>query len=72
MTKLLEVVLKKLATLPADRQENIVRLILKEIVEHIENEPIKDHDSSSLPPSIGMGATRFHHSALNMNLRLRR
>lgn len=57
MTKLLELALKKLATLPADRQENIAQLILKEIGENIENEPIKDHDSPSLPPSIGMGAS---------------
>jgi homoserine kinase len=57
MTKLLELALKKLATLPADRQENIAQLILKEIEENIENEPIKDNDSSSLPPSIGMGAS---------------
>jgi hypothetical protein len=57
MTKLLELALKKLATLPADRQENIAQLILKEIGENIENEPIKDNDSPSLPPSIGMGAS---------------
>jgi hypothetical protein len=57
MTKLLELALKKLATLPADRQENIAQLILKEIEENIENEPIKDNDSPSLPPSIGMGAS---------------
>ncbi|CCH98481.1 MAG: hypothetical protein GPI90_25255 [Microcystis aeruginosa K13-05] len=57
MTKLLELALKKLATLSADRQENIAQLILKEIGENIENEPIKDNDSPSLPPSIGMGAS---------------
>ena len=57
MTKLLELALKKLATLPADRQENIAQLILKEIERNIENEAIKDHDSPSLPPSIGMGAS---------------
>lgn len=57
MTKLLELALKKLATLPADRQENIAKLILKEIGENIENEPIKDNNSPSLPPSIGMGAS---------------
>lgn len=57
MTKLLELALKKLATLSADRQENIAQLILKEIGENIENEPIKDNDSPSLPPSIGMGSS---------------
>lgn len=57
MNKLLELALKKLATLSADRQENIAQLILKEIEENIENEPIKDNDSPSLPPSIGMGAS---------------
>ncbi|AOC53771.1 MULTISPECIES: hypothetical protein [Microcystis] len=57
MNKLLELALKKLATLSADRQENIAQLILKEIGENIENEPIKDNDSPSLPPSIGMGAS---------------
>ena len=30
---------------------------IKEIGENIENEPIKDNDSPSLPPSIGMGAS---------------
>lgn len=57
MNKLLELALKKLATLSADRQENIAQLILKEIGENIENKPIKDNDSPSLPPSIGMGAS---------------
>lgn len=57
MTKSLELALKKLANLSADRQENIAQLILKEIEENIENEPIKDNDSPSLPLSIGMGAS---------------
>jgi hypothetical protein len=57
MAKLLEVALKKLANLPAEQQENIARLILKEIEEQIENEPVKAHDSPSLLPSIGMGSS---------------
>ena len=57
MTKSLELALKKLANLPADRQENIAQLILKEIGENIENQPIKDNDSPSLPLSIGMGSS---------------
>jgi hypothetical protein len=54
MTKLLEAALKKLAALPAEQQENIALLILKEIGKQIDNEPI---EADELPSSIGMGAS---------------
>lgn len=57
MTKSLELALKKLAALPLNRQENIAELIVKKIGKNIENEPVKDNDSPSLPPSVGMGSS---------------
>ena len=53
MTELLQQALKKLSSLPTDRQETIARLILSEI----EEDEAKTKGDSSLPSSIGMGTS---------------
>jgi hypothetical protein len=53
MTELLQQALKKLSSLPTDRQETIARLILQQI----EQDEAKTNDDSSLPKSIGMGTS---------------
>lgn len=53
MTSLLQQALKKLSDLPADKQETIARLILKEIEQ---NQPETNNDPD-LPQSIGMGTS---------------
>jgi len=53
MTELLEQALKKLSDLPADKQENIARLILQEI----EKDETETNTDNLSPKSIGMGAS---------------
>jgi hypothetical protein len=53
MTELLQQALKKLSSLPADRQETIARLILSEI----EEDEANTDDDRLMPKSIGMGTS---------------
>jgi len=53
MTELLQKALKKLEELPAERQETIAHIILKEIEQDNQNVSQKQ----SLPKSIGMGTS---------------
>ena len=61
MTKIIEKALKKLSKLPEEKQEIIASFILKEIEKETDSvteaERTETESNSSLPPSIGMGAS---------------
>ncbi len=61
MTKIVEQALKKLSKLPEEKQEIIASFILKQIEKETDSvteaERTETESNSSLPPSIGMGAS---------------